>query len=418
MKSTVDQLKERLQAAAIAEAELKAEINGLQKERNEQGHNVLAGQDKMKYLQKSLTNSDNERRVLAERLETAQATINELRRSQQSQQDQLQRLQESMAEMEVQKSALESQLRISKWHQETNDQMQMTTTVAADPLAGDMAHHTARQLQRDKSELRNTVDSLTEKVRTLETEKRQLERRCFESHHHRHGLEHHNKYDSSGLLDSNRLETESILSRGEHTHSGYHHCGLDHQLMEQENRDLRLKVRKLEHQLMEKETELSRLRTKLTECPKSLAGAGGGGTLADIERYRAGQLQAERLLEARDQSNRQQVLRLENQISMLREQLAQEAKRRQHYILKSTKTGREMQQLRQTLGDSLRQVANDPLDSHLLDSEARRYVNENVLRQNIYYLLYMHRLDTAMTMSSLPPASSREYGRSGVGSRK
>lgn len=59
---------------------------------------------------------------------------------------------------------------------------------------------------------------------------------------------------------------------------------------------------------------------------------------------------------------------------MLREQLAQEAKRRQMYILRSTRAGRDMHQLRQTLGDSLRHVAQDPLDSGLLDNETRRLV--------------------------------------------
>lgn len=34
----------------------------------------------------------------------------------------------------------------------------------------------------------------------------------------------------------------------------------------------------------------------------------------DLERYRAGQLQAERMLEAREQSHRQQIHRLENQV--------------------------------------------------------------------------------------------------------
>ncbi len=57
---------------------------------------------------------------------------------------------------------------------------------------------------------------------------------------------------------------------------------------------------------------------------------------------------------------------------MLREQLAQEAKRRQMYILRSTRAGRDMHQLRQTLGDSLRHVAQDPLDSGLLENETRR----------------------------------------------
>lgn len=35
---------------------------------------------------------------------------------------------------------------------------------------------------------------------------------------------------------------------------------------------------------------------------------------SDVERYKSAQLQTERLLEAREQSHRQQVLRLENQV--------------------------------------------------------------------------------------------------------
>lgn len=58
---------------------------------------------------------------------------------------------------------------------------------------------------------------------------------------------------------------------------------------------------------------------------------------------------------------------------MLKEQLAQEAKRRQMYISRSSRAGREMQQLRQTLGDSLRHIAHDPVDSELLENETRRY---------------------------------------------
>ena len=358
LKSTVDQLKERLQSAAIAEAELRAEINSLQKERNEQGHNVVVGQDKMKYLQKSLTNSENERRVLSERLEAAQSTINDLRRSQQSQQDSLQRLQEQVAEMEVQKSALESQLRISKWNQETNDQVMISTAGG-----NNLDNPDAARWAREKNELKSKLEMMNEKVRALESEKRSLERRVYEpSHHHHH---HRDKFDS-GLLDSNRMETESILSRGgpaDHHNLSSHFCGMDHQLIEQENRELRAKVRKLENQLMEKEAELARLKAKLMDNPKFTG---------DVERYRSAQQQAERLLEAREQSHRQQILRLENQISMLREQLAHEAKRRQSYISKNTKAGRDMQHLRQTLGDSLRNVTSDPLDARLLESEVRR----------------------------------------------
>lgn len=57
---------------------------------------------------------------------------------------------------------------------------------------------------------------------------------------------------------------------------------------------------------------------------------------------------------------------------MLREQLAQENKRRQQYISRSSKANREMQHLRNTLGDSLRHVSEDPLDTLVLENETRR----------------------------------------------
>lgn len=78
---------------------------------------------------------------------------------------------------------------------------------------------------------------------------------------------------------------------------------------EQENRELRLKVSRLENELSERETELSRLRSQRP-------GLDAKFDRAEIERYRAAQLQAERLLEAREQSHRQQVARLENQVML------------------------------------------------------------------------------------------------------
>ena len=77
--------------------------------------------------------------------------------------------------------------------------------------------------------------------------------------------------------------------------------------LEQENRELRMKVRRLETQLAEKEAEITRIRSQLSSDFKP-------DRTAEIERLRAAQLQAERLLEAREQSHRQQVLRLENQV--------------------------------------------------------------------------------------------------------
>lgn len=325
LKTTIDQLKDRIQAAAITETELKAEINCLNKERSDQGQHLIIGQDKIKHIQKSLTNSENERRVLAERLDQAQNTVNELRRTQQSNQDNMQRLQEQLAEMEVQKSSLDSQLRIAKWNQENPD----TTTCGGGDQNVDFD-------SRDKADLRRKIDSLNEKVRILEQEKRYgavsgsggvaaTSGSKFSGHVQ---FDRSEKYDGhGGEYDSNRMETESRFS-----------CGLDHTQIENECRDLRMKVRRLETMLAEKEAELARAKAKFAESPKC--------STNDAERYRHAQLQAERLLDARENSHKQQILRLENQISMLREQLAQEAKRRQLYILRSSRAGLEAQQLR------------------------------------------------------------------------
>ncbi|KAG5673476.1 hypothetical protein PVAND_003521 [Polypedilum vanderplanki] len=354
LKTTIDQLKDRLQAAAITETELKAEINSLNKERADQGQHLIIGQDKIKHIQKSLTNSENERRVLAERLEQAQNTINELRRTQQSNQDNLQRMQEQLAEMEVKNSSLESQLRIEKWNKENPESFGNTGADAS----GDFK-------DREKSEMRRKIDTLNEKVRILEQEKRYggsntgATSSKFSGHVQ---FDRSEKYD--GEYDSNRLESERFP------------CGLDHVQIENECRELRMKVRRLETQLAEKEAELARAKAKFAEIGPKCASN-------DAERYRQAQMQAERLLDARENSHRQQIMRLENQISMMCEQLAQEAKRRQLLLLRSSRAGREAEQLRQTVADSLRNVAQEPIDPILLENETRR-------------------LDTAASMS-LPP---------------
>lgn len=329
LKTTIDQLKDRLQAAAIAETEFKAEINALNKERSDQGQHLIIGQDKIKHIQKQLTNSENERRVLAERLDQAQNATNELRRTQQSNQDNMQRMQEQLAEMEVKNSALESQLRITKWNQDNPDNF---GSGGNDQSGGDFK-------DREKSEMRRKIDTLNEKVRILEQEKRYgggggggATSSKFSGHVQ---FDRSEKYD--GEYDSNRHEHESNTG-------GRFPCGLDHVQIENECRDLRIKVRRLETQLAEKEAELARAKAKHAES----GGGGGGGKCAssDAERYRQAQLQAERLLDARENSHRQQIMRLENQISMLREQLAQEAKRRQLLLLRSSRAGREAEQLR------------------------------------------------------------------------
>ena len=256
---------------------------------------MLANQDKLKQIQKTLSTSENERRILAERLDASQNSVNELRRCQQSQQDMIQRQQEQAAEAEVQKAALESQLRIAKWNNDNSDQV---GNVGEEDLNRQLLN-----TQREKAELKGKLEALSEKVRHMENEKNSK----FSGHVQ---FDRSEKSMYGGEYDSNRLETESSISRGNLGGANDRfNCGLDHALIEQENRDLRMKVRRLETLIAEKESELARAKSKLFENPtKCLPG--------DTERYRTAQLQAERLLDAREQSHRQQVLRLENQVSV------------------------------------------------------------------------------------------------------
>lgn len=128
-------------------------------------------------------------------------------------------------------------------------------------------------------------------VRQLETENRNLERNAAKSQSvsRSKSYERPEKYELEALSSTDRDSTR----------------------LEQENRDLKMKIARLENELAERETELARIKAQ-RPIPTTLDSK---FDRAEIERYRAAQLQAERLLEAREQSHRQQVARLENQVS-------------------------------------------------------------------------------------------------------
>jgi rootletin len=105
-------------------------------------------------LQKSLTNSENERRVVSERLETLQQVLVELRRTNQHLTDQTQRLQTELANGEVQRSGLEAQLRLASWPPEG----------AGTSSKDEELMQQLRTSQRERAELRAKVESLSDKV--------------------------------------------------------------------------------------------------------------------------------------------------------------------------------------------------------------------------------------------------------------
>lgn len=101
LKTTMDNLNSALEKASENELELQKEISALQKSLAEANANTNSANEKLKYLQKTQTNIENERRLLAERLEGNQQALMELRRNHQALQDQMQRLQTDLANSEV-----------------------------------------------------------------------------------------------------------------------------------------------------------------------------------------------------------------------------------------------------------------------------------------------------------------------------
>lgn len=279
MKTSVDQLKERLQNAAIVETELKAELNCIQKERSEQGHAFVGAQEKLKHMQKTLSNSENERRLLTDRLESTQSALNEVHHNQQSQQDIIQRLQTQIADLEVQKSTVEAQLRISKWNQSPCDSEKCAHN------SGDVSSQLLKA-QREKNELRLKIEMLNEKLRQMECDK------LGKFSESRHGDGSDKLHSSDYNFDSNRM----LDAGGDAAHYA----------LKQENHELKLKVCRLETQLSEKEAELIRLRSKLIDSSKC--------SIDGIGKHRAAQIKTERLSDIREQSYRQQIDQLENQV--------------------------------------------------------------------------------------------------------
>ena len=132
-------------------------------------------------------------------------------------------------------------------------------------------------------------------MRLLEVDKRNLERQLSSA--------------KSGAVRSKSYE------RPEKAHAELVGSSITAEHLEQENRDLRLRIRRLETMLAEKEAKL--VRFKSNHSHSILETHSSRDRIVEIERLRAAQLQAEKLLEAREQSHRQQILRLENQVGRM-----------------------------------------------------------------------------------------------------
>ncbi|XP_049870906.1 rootletin isoform X2 [Pectinophora gossypiella] len=354
LKGTVEQLSTSLQKAATAESELRAELSKTQRMLNEAKNNEHNAVDKLRQIQKSIANCENERRVLSEKLESAKTALGELKRMNATLEDQVHRLTNQLANVEVQRSGLESQLRMTTWDGKESNDSELERELHA--------------LQRERTEMKAKCDALQDAVRKMEADRRMPRPSALRSKSH----DRTEKSVYYSDLDSGPDSTKD--SSGRYKEPPSCTCkgksfSTELSLVELENRELKMKIRRLEKELSDKEAELSIARNRYLTDLSSVS----PNMREDVEHYRQAALQAERLLEAREASHRQQIVRLEHQASQLRAQLAAEIRRRQAYVARSGRAARDVQRLRSALGDSLRTVSQDPaLDSYTLEHEARK----------------------------------------------
>ncbi|GFS25857.1 rootletin, partial [Elysia marginata] len=219
----------------------------------------------------------------------------------------------------------------------------------------------AQRLQKvcaDKQALQERVASLSRTLGNIETEKREIERSSMRLEKDKSALK-----KTLDKVEREKLQTEEIAHK-----SLYDRDNVDRTLgrLEEDNLMLQRSLQDLQAQLAEAEQTHAQRLIDLTTRHRA-------ETEMETERLRSAQQQAERLLEARELAHRQKVKGLEEQNSLLKDQIGHELRKRQQYISQSARAGEDIRDLRSVLDHSLTNVIRDPnLDPILLDQEAKR----------------------------------------------
>ncbi|XP_021966224.1 rootletin isoform X2 [Folsomia candida] len=344
---TVEQLNISLEKSAQAESDWKDKYHSVSRNASENSAQNSALGEKLRSLQREKAMLEQERANLGEKWEAATAALQDFKRQVALLSDKNQKLRLEAEDMT--RNAIDKQLRMA----------------LAESGKDDM-----KSVISDKLELQRKVDSLVDKIRDLERENRELERL-------KDSVAVKNVAARSPVPTMMRDNTIAVL--------------------EEENSDLRRKISKMDAEIRDMERRHVKHVADVTLQVKQERDF-------ELERARAAKLQAERLLEAREGNYRQQIQRLEQQIANLKEQLAEEIRRRQTFLSRSFRTGQEIRSLRQTLGDSLRNVSMDP-SPLTMDNETRR----------LDTTLDLHK--SASQSSLLSPSQMRDSSPGGYKSR-
>ncbi|XP_014668845.1 PREDICTED: rootletin-like [Priapulus caudatus] len=174
--------------------------------------------------------------------------------------------------------------------------------------------------------------------------------------------------DYLGVATLPAVEREKILTEEQASKTLLEKTSAERTLssIESENLEMQRQVQNLQAALAEQEQQHAQKMIDLTTRHRT-------ETEMETERLRTAQQQAERTLDSRERSHRMRIKSLEEQVAHLKDQQAQEMRKRNLYISRSSRAGDDMKDLRALLGDSLSAVSRDrTLDPILLEHEIKK----------------------------------------------
>ncbi len=351
---TVDNLNIQLERSVQEETELQEKLSDLNRNLTASRSSQYGTQNQVTHLERSLAAVDEEKRVFAEKLDASRLAVQEAKEKRDVLESQLAESQSALLKSESKVNQLELSLQTSRTNLENSSQ----DKYLRDELG---------RLRRENDGLLERIREMTKKLQALEDNKLVLERRKL--------LGHSKSPGSFEQVDHVRSQIP-LMSGGkspdnqQHFVSSYHrHPGTNEYLvkiriLEQENERYKRKIRSLEQQLADLENlHSSRVQELLQERRREREKE------TDKQRANVRQMEASQL--SREKIFKERILGLEQQVELLKDQLAKELRRRQVLITESTGISNEISELRQNLDQSLQNVYV-ATDGKTLDREAGR----------------------------------------------
>ena len=358
LEAQLDQMSGRLTRAEAeagrrsrVEAELQAKAEQLQRELGERSQLDGAATEQNGALQRQLLESEQERRLLEDRLENSKHAAREAR-------SEVKEMENTVTDMTRRLGEAE------RGRQEAEERLaQAGCNAGADNYLKEELNKT----RKENIGLTDKIKELERKVKRVRTER--IERSDIIRDHSKAVSD----FSSERIV---RTQIPLLSGRGgaESPETGEHLVRI--RILEQEvERHLR-RVASLEQQLVELEnSHQARLEETLKERKMERD--------RDHSRHASSLKQLEHSLNSRERMYKERIAGLEDQVHVLRDQLTKEARTRRSYINNSQLLSSDVSELRRQLDQSLDIVQNSSragLESGLLEREASR-LEQTVARQ-------------------------------------